>query len=51
MAAKAREAYRKSVDLGGPAEASLHLGRLLAFDGHYRESTEQLTRALAIESD
>ncbi len=49
-AEKARTAFQKSVDLGGPAEASGHLGRVLAFDGKYKESSEQLTRALTLGS-
>lgn len=48
---KARTAFRKSVDLDGPAEASHHLGRVLAFDGNYKESSEQLSRALSLRSD
>ncbi len=50
-AVRAREAYQKSIDLGGARGARARLGRLLAFDGHYKESSEQLVRALTVDGD
>lgn len=44
---KARAAYQKSVDLGGPVAAFEHLGRVLAFEGKYKESSENFARSIA----
>lgn len=43
---RAIDAMRKSIDLGGPSLAYQRLGRLLAFEGHYKESSEVLSLAL-----
>ncbi len=47
----AKRVYRNSLDLDGSRQASRHLGRLLAFDGNYKESSEHLARALREDDD
>jgi len=46
---QATRAYQRSVDLDGPAAASRHLGRMLAIDGRYKESSDAFSRALAAD--
>lgn len=46
----ARNAYQKSVDLNNTSAASANLGRLFAFDGDYKKSSEYLIQAIKLPS-
>jgi len=48
---RAKAAYQKSIDLKNSPAASRGLGRLLAFDGDYRKSSEYLNLALKLASE